>query len=345
LAVFALGQLIAGPLSDRFGRRAVLLGGLGLFLAGSAVGLAAHDLPTLLVGRVLQGLGAAAASALSRAVARDLIEGPALAHALGWVLAIMSAAPGFSPLLGAIVGDAFGWRATFATLFALGIVALAGYLVTIGESLPPTRRAHRRLGALARDYARLLADPAFARPALSGALTMGGLFALFGATPAILRKHFGIGTLGIGLFFAAVVFAVFAAANRGPRWAARVGLEGVVRIGVALCLIAGGAVAVIGFAATPSLAAYVVATALFLFGIGLVTPTSTALALSPFASMAGQASALLGCLQMTAATVALGALGWAPAGALGALAGVVVVVSLLALALQLRAPSVASATG
>ena len=124
-AVFALGQLVVGPLSDRIGRRPVILGGLLLFSLGSVMGALAPDFGSLIVARVVQAMGACAASVLARAVARDLFEGPELARTLSLVMVAMAAAPGFSPLIGTGLDTAFGWRGIFAVL-ALASVGLAG---------------------------------------------------------------------------------------------------------------------------------------------------------------------------------------------------------------------------
>ena len=114
LAMFAIGQLVVGPVSDRFGRRVPVMMGFLVFFAGSAWCALANDLPTLLTGRVVQAAGACATSVLSRAIARDLFEGEKLARVLTFVMIAMAAAPGFSPLVGGALDHFFGWRSCSA---------------------------------------------------------------------------------------------------------------------------------------------------------------------------------------------------------------------------------------
>ncbi|MGM9483528.1 Bcr/CflA family efflux MFS transporter [Roseateles sp. NT4] len=328
LAVFAFAQLIVGPLSDRVGRRPVVLGGLAVFVIGSAVGGAAASLPWLLTGRVLQAVGVAAASVLARAAARDRFEGPQLAALLGRIMVVMAAAPGFSPLLGGLVQAAWGWRALFAVLVLTGLTLAATYARIVGETLPVERRRHQPAAALARGYVQLLGDARFMRPALATAAILGALFAFFGTAPLVLAREFGFSALQVGLFFATSVLVVFAAGQTAPRWAARWGGPAVLRLGAALAAM-GGLTMLVGSAT--GLAGFAVAVAIFLFGMGLVSPTGTALALTPFASQAGQASALLGFLQMAAAACMTTAAATLPGARMVALALVLTSGGLLAL--------------
>lgn len=340
LAVFALAQLIVGPLSDRMGRRPVVLGGLAVFIVGSMVGALANDLPWLLVGRALQAVGVAAASVLARAAARDRFEGPQLAALLGRIMVVMAAAPGFSPLLGGLLQAAWGWRALFVALVLAGLALAAAYVGIVGETLPVERRRHQPVGALARGYVVLLGDARFMRPALATAAILGALFAFFGTAPLVLARDFGFSALQVGLFFATSVFVVFAAGQTAPRWAARWGGPTVLRIGAVLATLGGLTMLVAGGA---GLAGFAVAVAIFLFGMGLVSPTGTALALTPFASQAGQASALLGFLQMAAAACLTTAAASLPGARVGALALVLAGGGVLALISGAARPAAAVA--
>src|SRR5215213_2490519 len=139
LAVFAVGQLVVGPISDRYGRRWPVLIGFAVFFAGSIWCGLATDLPSLLIGRVIQAAGACATSVLSRAIARDLFSGPALARAMALIMIAMAAAPGFSPLLGGALDHYFGWRSEFALVAVFAGLGALAYGTVFGETHHSTR--------------------------------------------------------------------------------------------------------------------------------------------------------------------------------------------------------------
>src|SRR5437868_1972232 len=159
LAGIAAGQLVYGPLSDRFGRRPVLLAGLAMFLAGTALCGLAWSLPALIAGRVLQALGACAGVVLARAIIRDVYEREAAARGLALVMMAMTLAPAISPAFGAYLAEWFDWRAIFTVLGGLGAVVFVATVLRLGET---NRRPVRlNLAGLAGAYAELFGSPAF----------------------------------------------------------------------------------------------------------------------------------------------------------------------------------------
>jgi DHA1 family bicyclomycin/chloramphenicol resistance-like MFS transporter len=298
---FAVGQLLVGPLSDRFGRRWLVLGGLAVFVAGSVLCALADTLPFLIIGRVIQALGACAASVLSRAIARDLFDGEALARALALTMIAMAVAPGFSPLLGSALDSLFGWRITFLVVAAFGVALALHYWRSAGETHPADRRAPLTASAVASAYGRLAVDPRFLLPAVSVSLVIGGLYTFFATAPAILMNGLGLTAFQLGLTFATTVLIVFAAGFLAPRLAHRWGQRTVGIIGLFITL--AGSLSMFAFAATPTYTRFTIAIALYLLGMGLINPLGTAIALHPFGRQAGLASALLGFLQMGFAAI------------------------------------------
>jgi DHA1 family bicyclomycin/chloramphenicol resistance-like MFS transporter len=301
LAVFALGQLAVGPISDRYGRRMPVMAGFVVFIAGSIWCAVATDLPNLLIGRVIQAAGACSTSVLSRAIARDLFSGAALGRAMALIMIAMAAAPGFSPLLGGALDHTFGWRSEFAFVGAFAAIAAVAYAVVLGETHNSTRIPLNPL-AIAKTYLGLSADRRFLIPAATVALIMGGLFAMFSAAPRVLIEGLHFTPIQLGLFFAGTVMIVFAAGMLATKLAPRFGLDRSIRGG--LLLAAAGSIAILVVSiSSPTFLSFLAGMCVFLLGMGIVNPLGTAQALSPFGEKAGAASALLGFWQMMGAAI------------------------------------------
>lgn len=314
LAVFAVGQLLVGPLSDRFGRRWPVLIGFGIYLAGSVWCAMASDLPALLAGRVVQAAGACATSVLSRAIARDLFDGAKLAKVLSYVMIAMAAAPGFSPLVGGALEHVFGWRSAFLFVAVIAALTAIAYATVFGET-HHTARLPLAPVAVGRTYVTLAADRRFLVPALTVSLVLGALFAMFATLPRVLIESLGFSPLQLGLFFAGTVLVVFSSGLIGTRLVPRFGLDRSIQVGLVLALIGSVivlAVALFGLGFPHFLAGICV----FLLGMGMVNPLGSAQTLSPFGERAGAASALLGFSQMTVAAICVSVAANIPADAM-----------------------------
>ena len=331
LGVFALGQLAVGPISDRYGRRWPVLIGFLVFCAGSIWCGLATDLTGLLIGRVIQGTGACATSVLSRAIARDLFTGAALARAMALIMIAMAAAPGFSPLLGGALDHYFGWRSEFAFVGAFAALGAIAYGLVLGETHRSTRIPLNPL-AIAKNYLGLIADRRFLVPAATVSLIMGGLFAMFSAAPRVLIEGMHFTPIQLGLFFAGTVMIVFAAGMLATRLAPRFGLDRSIRGGLAAA--ATGSIAILLVSLLhPTFLPFLAAVCVFLLGMGIVNPLGTAQALSPFGEKAGAASALVGFWQMMSAAVGVWLAATVSHEALFALGIVLTAASLIAAAL------------
>jgi len=319
LAIFAVGQLIVGPLSDRYGRRPLILIGLCLFVAGTIWCAQARQLSDLLIGRSIQASGGCATLVLSRAIARDLFEGQMLAKAMAALNTATVAAPGFTPLEGRALDHFLGWRTEFIFVAAFAVGAVAAYATFVGETIRSTRTSMNPL-AVAVSYLALIRDAEFTVPARTAGLLMVGLFAIFSSAPRVLAEGFGFSPIMLGLLFASVVFVVFGAGVLATRLSARLGLYRATTLGLGVTTI--GGIALLGAAlfAPDAFPPFLAATAIFLFGLGIASPLSSAAALSPFGNKAGVAAALLGFTQMAggaAGTLLAAAISSDPAQGLG----------------------------
>ena len=299
-AILAVGQLIVGPLSDRFGRRIPVLAGLCIFVAGTIWCALAGNLANLLLGRSMQAFGACTAMVLSRAIARDLFDGQALAKVMALTTIATAAAPGFSPLLGSALDHFFGWRSEFVFVAVFATGALLAYATLIGET---HRSANGSVNPLAvgASYLGLIRDARFGVPTRTAVLTMAGLFAVFSAVPRVLLENFGLSPVTLGLLFAGLVVVVFGASMLAPRLSAWLGLYRAMLVGLGATAVGAIALLLAVLVAKNSFLPFLFTLAIFLIGVGIASPLCGAAALSPFGDKAGVAAALFGFAQMAGA--------------------------------------------
>jgi DHA1 family bicyclomycin/chloramphenicol resistance-like MFS transporter len=297
LAGFALGQLLYGPLSDRFGRRRMLLLGLVVFVAGSAVCGFAGSIGTLLLGRVVQAVGVCAGSALGRAMVRDVYAREEAARVLAFVGMALAVAPAVGPLLGGQLQAAFDWHAIFAVLGAAGIAAALAVALLPETNRDPDPDALRP-ARLASTYAAIARNRTFLGYCAVGAATLGGLFTYHSVAPFLLIGVAGLSPEEYGWVNLLTVGAYFAGSFVANRFGARIGLDRAVAASAALVLAGAALLLVCSLAAPASVATVMGPVMLWTAGMGLALPNSMAGALGPFPRAAGSASALMGFAQM-----------------------------------------------
>jgi MFS transporter, DHA1 family, multidrug resistance protein len=294
-AGFALGQVVVGPLADRFGRRPPLLAGLALFVAASAGCALAPSIEWLTALRFLQAAAACTCLVVARAVVRDLFPPAEGAAMMARLMLVTGVAPMLAPLFGGWLLLVADWSAIFWTLAGLGALALLASATSLPETSGPGANSLRPAAVLTA-YVAIAREPRFWRPAVAGACAIGGMFAYIAASPFVLIEGFGVAPANFGWFFGANAAALVAGAQLGPRLSRRLGPAAVLR-GATLAL---AAIAVLLLAAALAGAGLWPVAALlcaYLGALGLVLPNASALAMAPFAQAAGSASALLGLIQ------------------------------------------------
>jgi MFS transporter, DHA1 family, multidrug resistance protein len=298
LAGFALAQLIVGMLADRFGRRPVLLGAIGLF-AGASVGAAvAPSLATLLAFRFLQGFAAAAGPVLSRAVVRDLCNRAEGARVLSLVGVGMSAVPLAAPTINAQVGILFGWRATLVVYVVYLAVTLWMSLAWFRETLATPDPRALSPGQLGRAMAAALRHPQALGYILCCVFGYAGLAVWISSAPHLVIKHFGQPAGRLGLWWAITAVSYAAGGYLSARCLRIFSSDTMLRAGAVVLLFAGAALVALQNSGHISLTALVTLVAVYLFGWAIVQPQAQAGALAFFPQLAGRVSAVLGFLQM-----------------------------------------------
>jgi DHA1 family bicyclomycin/chloramphenicol resistance-like MFS transporter len=330
LAGFACGQIVYGPLSDRYGRRPVMLGGLVLFCAGSLGCVLSRSIEMLVLARFVQALGACAGPVIGRAVVRDLWGASESARVIAYMGGAMAIAPLLGPTLGGFLTVLFGWQSNFVLLLLVATVQLAVVARMLGESnlhRDPEATTPRRMLA---NFRRLLADRRYLGYLLTFSFSYSALFAFISASSFVLAGRHGLTPQVYGMCFGIVVAGYLLGSVASGRLVRRLGSDCLLARGAWLGAVAGVSMAVLEFSGVHGIAAILAPMFFCTVATGLVMPNAIARALAPYPAMAGSASALMGFVQMTIAACVGIAVGHTLSAGAQALATAVALCSVLA---------------
>jgi DHA1 family bicyclomycin/chloramphenicol resistance-like MFS transporter len=297
LVGLAAGQVVTGPISDRWGRRRPLLVCTALYALASLLCAAAPSVEVLVGARLAQGVAGSAGIVIARAVIRDLYEGAVAAKYFALLMSVSALAPVLAPLAGGQLLHATSWRGIFAVIAVLGAMLVAAVLLGVPETLPAEERHSGGVRDTLRVFGRLAADRQFTGYALCAGFAFAAMFAYIAGSPFVLQEAYGLSPQAFSVAFAANGLGIVAAGQLSGRLAERVAPRALLRSGLALSLI--GAVSLLAVVlAGIGLAGVLPSLFLVVGSVGLILPNSAALAMSGWPpALAGRASALLGVLQ------------------------------------------------
>jgi MFS transporter, DHA1 family, multidrug resistance protein len=296
LVGLAIGQLVYGPISDRFGRRPVLLVGLGLFTLAGIATTVAPNAWMLVVARILQSIGACAGLVLGRAIVRDSATPDRAAAQLAMLTLVMSAAPAIAPVLGGYATAWFGWRAAFALLAIVGGVTLVLAVLLLPETgavQQSSSRASMLLGSL-----RLLRSRAFRGYIVGGACTTTSFYAFMAASPFILVDLLHQPTERVGLYYLLLMAGVAAGSLTANRVAGRIRPAVALRIANSIAILGAACFMAADLSGVLTVVTVIAPVVVFMVGAGMASPFALSGAVSVNPHAIGAASGLYGFTQM-----------------------------------------------
>ena len=307
---FAVGQIFYGPVSDRHGRKPVLLSALALYCVASLACALSTSIEMLIVARFVQALGGSGGIVLARAVVRDLYSGVRAGRELSLIGSVMALAPVLAPIVGGIFQTGFGWRSIFITLIAAGIAAACVVWLQLPETLSKRSPEPASPSNMLKSYRVVARNPAYLAYLGLSTTSYAGLFAWISGASFVLQNLYGLSPFSFGVAFAVGSVGYMTGATLAARLVMWFGIDGVLGIGSFTLALGGlGMVAgvALGFTSAFSL---VLPVAVYLAGLGMVLPQAIAGAMTPFPERAGAASALLGFIQQSAAAICGAVVGW-----------------------------------
>jgi MFS transporter, DHA1 family, multidrug resistance protein len=349
----AIGQVLIGPASDKFGRRRPLLGGLALFVVASLACSLAVSAPMLAMLRIFQGIGGSAGIVIGRAVVRDLYSGTAAARFFATLMLVTGLGPVLAPQIGAGLLELTSWRGVFLLLGVAGTLLLGMAAFRLPETLAPERRdSAGGVGAALSSMRRVGTNPVFLANALAAGIGFGSIFAYVSGSSFLMEDIYHLSPSMFGFLFAVNGVGLVAAGQLSAHYVGRFGASRLLTFGLSLMAVAGVAFFLIVATGVAGLAGVLPCLFLVMCANGLSAPNAMALAMNDFPDAAGSASALMGVLQfgvgaLVAPLVGLGgnadAIPMAVIMALSGVLAIIVRVALLRFANPVGAPGAGAA--
>ena len=339
VAGFAIGQYAYGPLSDRFGRRPLMLAGLALYVAASVAAAIAVTVEVLIAARFVQAVGMSSGPVLGRAVVRDLYDRESAARLLSYMAVVAGFAPVVAPIIGSQLHVAFGWRANFIFVALYGAVALAVVAWQFDETNRRLDPEALRLRRMAGNIGTLLSSRLYLGYALTASCVGSGLFAFISGSPFVFLQVLGFAAADFGYLFAFCMCGYLVGSWISGRFVLRLGMDRLLRLGVVLALAGGLSMAGLAALHLNHVAAILGPMFVFMFAFALILPQAMAGALTPFPQIAGSASSLIGLCQYGLSAIvgtAVAALFDGSALPMAAAIGVMAVLAALAYAALVR---------
>lgn len=294
----ALGQLIYGPLLDRFGRKTPLLIGLGIYVLASIACTLSFNADQLILYRFVQALGSCSGMVASRAIVRDLFPPAETAKIFSMLMLVLGVSPILAPTVGGYVVSAFGWHGVFVALGLIGLVITLCVIFILPESKKPNKSLSLRPAPILSNYWTVFKTPEFLINAFAGGIAGSGMYAYLSGSSYVMMGLFGVNERQYGWIFAIIASALISASQANTLLIRRIPSVQVARMALLLQSLTG--IALFSLSSLQLLPLYGMVALIFLFLAcqGFAFPNTSAAALNPFHRLAGSASALMGSIQL-----------------------------------------------